>query len=489
MQNGLMNSRLNSSDALRKRNVLIGAILGGVIILGTTIGITYRSLDNAYVRSVAQFTPPFGIAGTDPYSLRHETRRLAYEQFQIARLQSTIPDAYNVYSSLYPKRFLLALADLEESRLALIEQPTTRNARAYLSHLTRAKTFGEYDARKFESALGHYANNGREWKFYGFSGKMTSETIMQAARSISTRMKETDVHISKIIDCTLHAQCPTPVPPLLTKESSPPYTPLTEEGMENKDFFMSFLRGYPTMDYALSESACTKANPSPTHILARYGTDDRLRMQFLDSLYFFPQTPDNPVVRALNTATTTYIIVRPFMFYICPAIQQDIGMVVAMEHASKLFPDSIPRESDGTLYDSSVRTAVQNLWDSSAPHQDPALSEIILMLHERSARLDQLVAIINRVHATRALHVDSPIPLNSTASNMFLTHSAFTSLFLAHNPDAGTTESVISFVDPKVHARFLGGHKSFQELRDTMSRAKVWMDTENLRIFDSEGFE
>ncbi len=445
-------------------------------ILGVgTIGLFgMRDTDTEYLLAVARFAPPFGIAGTDPHLLHEEVRSLARAQYRLALAQDTVGDGWRVYTSLHPVAFLSALADLESKRIAYIQNPSPLAARKYLRALTRVASLGRQDAEKFHEALLYYTERNKEWIFNGLAGRWSGKNMMHTATTIRTRMEETAQSVRYIQECTQNIVCPSPDPRKVSNKY-PPYSTLTPAQKNIEKFFNAYSPSSGTERYTLTESVCAKALTPPYHIITRTGLSGFERIHLLNALYFTPNP--EPIKKEGHTG---YTISLPYSFYMCAELQHDAGMIAALQQARPVI--SIPPELDGTIYEGTAREAI----DRTAHEKDIyEVAELLLMFIERSARLESFVGMIAHVHESRLLNQRKGIVMNNSAHNLFLTHSAFPSLFLTHNPDAGTTIATMTSTDPRSQEYYIKHTRSFEELVEVVGFEKLLKDAIGLRDLDN----
>ena len=149
-------------------------------------------------------------------------------------------------------------------------------------------------------------------------------------------------------------------------------------------------------------------------------------------------------------------------------------------------------ETDVISYIQSASEELRGRKDLAAPVMKNELNNLILMFHEKSAGLEFLVRDIVRVNSNDLRLKKSGIPFDISARTLFLTRSAFPSLFLSQNPRAGAISAGIRVQNDEDRARFFSKIERYSFLRTTTSREKIvhdihaYLKMENLLFFPGE---
>ena len=168
------------------------------------------------------------------------------------------------------------------------------------------------------------------------------------------------------------------------------------------------------------------------------------------------------------------------MFYMCPTVGSDVGRIRALEKidAFAVSHPTIAATEQGLLRSSAdlredyalsyLRAALAETGSGGQERSD--LVELALMYEDRSVGLDEIILSIASVNAHHANIVERGVPFVLSARTLFLTHSAYPTLFLAQNPSAGG--ATVSVQSPSAAARdlVLRNYRAYSSLRATMSQ-------------------
>jgi hypothetical protein len=466
-----------------------------IVCVTATCGILWyaqslRSLDIDYLYSVARYTPPFGIAGTDPDALREAVDDLAQTRLTLAVSQDSILDAYYVYDALFPIRFLRALADLEEARLAFLDSQSLTRARTYLRHLSRVGGLGMSDAQLHLSARMFLANGSTslDTPIYSLAGARTERTIIGSSQRIVETINEMRLHSDRIVNCTVLGYCPPPSRTQFITVPDAEYTAPSPVQRKIDDFLRREVPSSTFDRVSLLKSACLQILDQPYHMLLRTTPTGAPHVHTLNELFFYDAgSSTGATLSYLNTRDVQYAAYRSMNFYICPGTQHDYGMVFALTEAKKLFDIYIPVESDGTLYEPHVRDSIEKHYATERVEDERrTMEELLLMFDQRNAKLDILIGTIARSLQVRAAQSDTGIPVDISAHTLFLTMSAYSSLFLAHSTDI----EAASFLQTRptaseILSAFNTSFIKFSSLIERVGIEQLLDDMRTVRSFDT----
>ena len=468
----------------------------------------------------ARYAPLMAIAGTEPEALSDAVSALEDAIDVLASAQGSNEEAAQVRNTLYPTAFLRSLVRLEQDRLNFIENPTESNARQYEQAQLEAIQIGLSNALSFEDSLREAVQKESDITFplYSLSGVITPEALLQSASIIVKRMNEVNeaYKTRKICREDMHSRCPIEIAMVerggqenKVVESATEHS-FTLEEMENirgiETFFMDVavrLGGIrrSTLAVRLNESACVREAQNP-HTFMVYdipaeGDKKRKDLQhFTGELLFIPTNIDGPVLNMFEADQISYVIVRPLSFYVCPQAQHDLGMLAAIKYAHEtallysnlVYGGAAAIDDDNFLSEEDAKAYVEEaLLDAEelSPSEIRQFEELSLMLDDRSARLDVLIHKIALVVKQRATQHQEGLPFEVSMPFMFLTHSAFPSLFLSHNSGAGLSDiSLTQVATPEQRKQFLDMHKTFNELKKNTPVEKLVDDTARVRLVD-----
>ena len=398
-----------------------------------------KRLDMNYLLHVARHRPPFGIAGTDPKLLWQHSKSLGQTQTALMYAQPDITSALAI-RSLYPVHFLGGLAQLEAARQKLIAEPSEPHARAYMRELVRTSYFGLSDAAAHHEALLTVMPPSEVAKapLYSLEGASSAEHIAALSSLMTSRMTEVHDIVQRDITCAFAHTCELPPRPVLeTPQTATAVRTATMNSVE-RFYDHEVPEGYKER-FVLDSSACLATLDAPYYVVMRTTPQAGERLHALNDLFLFPTAKSKgKVLTYLNERGVQYVAQRALNFYICPSVQYEHGLVYALKEARKNLPEAPLQEPDGTISEKRLRVYLNQ--PQADPSQDDARihDELTLMLYQKSAGLDRLVARISTVLSTHLSQHKNNIPFDMSAPDLFITHNALPSLFLLHNPHAGT---------------------------------------------------
>ncbi len=475
------------------------SVTDGIVSPASSEAIRFRVLRTTYALMLARRSPILGIAGVDPSSLMRSVDSLSAARIALANRQK-IPDAKNaVRTSLYPIGFISDLASLEKKRLLFIGSGSDSDEISYERALQKAAMDGGAEALQFQTALVG-AIGTSTLRFPTLGGTITQDTLFGSATAIRTRFSEIDSQIRErnrclsgypaychVADIQLAAPAQTANIASTTSIASKTYTgiiPVIE------------------MNIALASSTCFAEVPSPYLFSVGSTTGfGRMPIWYGGNSYFAPTQHSYGATMAYlhNKLDIDYSLVNPMAFYICPDVLQDISDVYAVRrtvqfaqtHAQyaplqrkALLSERIYTQSIAIDYLSAVVAEIETQKKSESGPQLSALEEVLNIWTERSSGLDMLVSTIAAVDGTDVnLHANN-VPFNIDARTLFLTHSAFPSLFLAQNRSAGRTTISLRTHSRADQAALAPNMIPLNVLNKTVSQSKIFHDINAFLIFE-----
>lgn len=464
-----------------------------------------RVVQTRYARELALRSPLFDLSGTDPNDLRNAAHALAAVQNELAASQLTAEDTTAV-RSLYPIEFLLSLADLEEARRTFIDSGASMDRMRYDVRLADAILIGSHAVDGFDHVFQEIAS-AHPARFPTHNGSITTESMLATLAYIKEGFENTAEAAKKrgrcldghIASCDV-ALLQTPVPdlPIIPEPS--------EEMLQNVAAVRSLLaESTNTPDYntrtaaALASSACVGAASTPPYFFLPAIPGQPVRMQYLNDLFFTTTAGlSAPTIDFLRDSLgITYSRINPAVFYICPDAGRDAAAIraitatatFALKHpdiaAHVQFP---PSGAISLREDAAIRYLRAALEESAAePASTEAFEELIavaLMFTDRGADLDAVVREIADVGSADLRLKESGVPFDLSAATLFLTHSAFPTLFQSYNPSFGSRTHALRRAHVADAVAVASMYRPYTALRRAVSREKFVRDLSTFFTFE-----
>lgn len=471
----------------------------GVLLRGS---VSWDALRLAYAKSLARRSPVFDISGTDPQILDETSDTLALAQESLAQLQTSLHEKEAV-RSLYPIGFLKALAEAERRRQAFLLSGENGDNLLYWRSLEEVARVGKNDSENFAAAFDSVLGTTTV-RLPGFGGTITQETLRDSIKLLPMRLDEVSRTIAARERClrtwvmfcekgalqisALHEEA------IGTHEKSRVQVEISKILQETD------LGTGAENEIVSSRSTCMGALKGPHHFLLLNPDPKFNPIRYINELFFSDTAAVGPVIAHLRLKfDVTYSLFNPMIFYLCPDIQADAGKVRAafsMQNAAREYPDI-------------AATAGSRLIASSILHEDDALSymndafsqvlasprESAAALHSLTdaynryrnggAGLDALVAQIAEINKKNITLAEGGVGYDLTARTLFLTHSAFPSLFLMTNPSAGRSKLHLRETIRENEARDLSAYAlTYSVLRERVTREKIIHDIRAIRALD-----
>jgi hypothetical protein len=404
---------------------------------------------------------------------------------------------------IYPTDFLTALATLEATRQKLIASASDTNEQTYEADLRSAASAGGEDATAskdaFEQELGDFYTKNITVMLLG--GAITSKTLQQAPASEVERMQELNSSVSEWIGCVNGdtGQCmssPTlpavqPIPPISGGTGIPALVSKVSGLVEQTTF-----TSQPTRLFVLASSVCAASAPGPYYFLAP--STGGLPIAYVGDLYFEPATSTDPFsAYMIKTYGISYLLSNPTQFYQCPDVGADYGRVEAMVDLAAYaaaHPEIAPNVrgplmSQAPLTESDTAAYLGAALTQEKTSPDADLGDIVrlaLTFNDRAATLDGIIGDIARVNDNHVRASEQGIPFDLTARDLFLTHTALPTLYLADNPSSGETPvSLISSPVQNSLEIYLHVMKPYSTLMQTEPQSSLLHDIEATMSFET----
>ena len=470
---------------------------------------TQEELRLAYAQALARRAPLFDTSGIDPDALLRAIEALKTSTAHTIDNAGT-STGKDLFPSLYPVRFLHAIAETERARRAFLASGENTDEQIYEERQQEAAAAGESDVENLkESFLNIF--KGRTYRFSGLGGMISTSLLISNTDTVKARMQEVRAVLGERTLCIqghiTHCNKADILPPMIPETPSfqilPADLKVSEEIETLKHDAISNVHPYRTV--ILASSSCMGILPGPYFFeLESNQTGGRtIPLKYVHELYFQELTAkersQNPLFAYLAyTYGITYKATNPMMFYVCPELGNDESRARALSlvadfaaaHPSIARTQSALLRGSGPLTEwdalAYLRSARNETVTDGSEHEFETVNDLIRIYRDRSIGLDTIISQIaytNDVHATR---VAQGIPYHISPLYLFLTHSAYPTLFLTDNPSAG--RSIISIREPDSYADtrsiFERNFTTYSYLIGTVSRDKILHDIRVLLKFD-----
>ncbi|OGG56787.1 hypothetical protein A3D71_00380 [Candidatus Kaiserbacteria bacterium RIFCSPHIGHO2_02_FULL_55_20] len=447
-----------------------------------------RALRLAYARAAAQRFPLLGLPGVDPDALERAVGELEKSQKLTAAVQATSSDA-TLVPSLYPVTFLATLPVLERARRQFIASPSEANLRLYEDRQRASIAAQETDVRSFDSSLKQVLTTS--FSISGLGGFITSDALFAGVANVDERIREVQAQLAERSACFAGAfeRCDSADIAVPALPDSLPSSAMSESArsraVEIRSLLQKMLQAPMPRTVVLSSSFCLGALPGPYAFVERPGIPN-VMPAFINEMFFRLIDADTKGrLSYFSYIGSTYRLkllrVDPMMFYMCPTVGSDVGRIRALEKIDAFAvahptiaaaEQALLRSSAELREDYAVAYLRAALAETAGPaEQDHGnLVELALMYEDRSAGLDEIILSIASINAYHATLVRRGVPFDVSVRTLFLTHSAYPTLFLAQNPSAGG--ATVSVQSPSAAARdlVLRNYRAYSSLRATMSQ-------------------
>lgn len=465
----------------------------------------------AYAQTLAKRDPIFDLTGVDPKVLDPSIDQLKNDQIKLAQAQRSISDT-KLAASLYPIDFLYSLVALEKSRQLFIKEGSDTNEEQYQRQLKAAATAGLSDIEAFSAGLYaalHQKNSMGSFNIPGLGGPISSGSMLGAAQSEAARMHEVSDAIDTQLQCTHGAvtYCHTnalalPRVAMVQPEKAP--SPAQNQTMQEirgiaQEIF--FEPEEPTRIVALSSSNCFSTLPAPYYFLANPRNNGTApTFFFIGDMFLQPITEQAKKQDFTSYFAKTYDVSYMFsnqsMFYICPEVGGDFARVQALG-AIAAFAQSHPElepalraslVSGAPLMESSAVTYLRAILSREEATPDNNLDGVIILALEynnRTAGLDKVVSKIATVNDNHIADVARGVPFDISAPDMYFTHSAMQSLYLANNPSAGLSNASSRSNDIGNTKLFFKNFKTYTDIRSSSSVETITQAVRAMYTFEN----
>lgn len=505
------------ADALREAHVQTDVVVSGRVYNVADGRVTrddggtpsrlvaLKALRIAYAQSAARASPLLDISGTDPAALRASVRELSRAVIAISERQPTAREVFLVRASLYPLAFLDSLADVAEARARFLASGSDIDAGRYHAALDAALAEGRRSAQIFQNAHAEMTRARRD-ALASAGGTIVPEAVDAAKATVILRFDEARAAHTARLRCLRGKEGACDVgditPALYGRQAvqraNSATTPIMREVEQIREEALDELVSADGYTIMATYSPCFALLPPPYYFDAGVGN---YRPQFVGDIIFHPASSDSSgTMKYLHDEYgIDYVPSNHAVFYTCPEFQNDIGIisaVLAVAQFARSHPDVLQAQRSDLLSTNGIVRAGDawrylrdglDLDDGylrlPAEDQDAFLT-LVHMMNNRTADLDVLVRQIAQVLRTDIEIHDGGAPFDITAAKLFLTHSAFPSLFLAFNPSAGETSVHIRRQSAGDIAAFNQSSILYSQIRGHIPREKIISDIEAFRAFE-----
>ncbi len=462
---------------------------------------SYKALKLAYEVTLARRSPLFGISGTEPSNLHAAVRELTEAVRQLTIVQATDFERAAI-EGLYPTNFLATLATLEEARLSFITSASDTDAARYRDALKGTRASALADVSIFAKGYEQLVPAPDPSRFPTLGGTITAEGMRTSIGMLASRFEDAGTRIDA------RERCVNGNVSWCDASDIALWMPSEQAQLVGSLFHYPLLGSNRTAMHedthvALAHSVCLATEPAP--YVFTYGDlsrASRLPASFTGNFFYMSTAgyASTTIQYLRDTLDIQYSLINPIQFYICPDVLSDIARVhsiVQTVQFAKMHPTLAPAERNdllsGTTFQEPeavayLRQAVSDAESKMVIESDATMHELETLLNmwrERSATLDALVSAIAKVSETDAGARKSGIPFDVSARTLMRSHTAFPSLFLAHNPSAGSSPLPLREVTSEDDRTELTKRLlRFSELRKTVPRDELMNDLQAYLSFE-----
>lgn len=444
----------------------------------------YAAMRLAYAAMLARIDPLFGYPAEDTAQLRDAIDDIERSLAKLTDIQEGPRDAAAI-RVLYPIYFMRNVADMEDARRAFINLPSETTYRAYRREQLVALRTGARAADSFSATVQEYVGD-EQFRIIVFGGQITNESLLNGSLGISKRFDDLRSNYLSLTLCLRGrtAECPA------MRETVSTGIPVPHTGEENVREIMGLMgEAYgATFEKAdviagTGKSVCFANLSGPYYM---HFTDDTssspIRLKYRKDLYFVKTegSRGGTLQYMADARNITYSRFEPTTYYYCPDIAYDIrtslGIIrsaqfarehghVAQSNRDNLLSDFVYEDDARAYIDDALSSRDLN------PDERRELERISLMIRH-GGMLDIIAREIADVLAVDLRFKDENVPFDLSAKNLFRTHSAFTSLFLALDESAHA-HMVRAIEAPEKSDRGASRIERYSDLKRRLSRDEI----------------
>lgn len=460
---------------------------------------TLQALRVAYAAAVAQHSPLFGMAGTDPDELERLSRALQEVAVGLAALQEAGPVVHDLTGALYPTAFLAALADTERARREFIETPSDDLSRKYDDALETVLKAYEKDLRAFIDAFER--NVDEDMNYRVLSGVVTKQSFLEGTREALqqiTRVQEAHrdrkaCMRGRVDHCVIEDLALPKVGLSETAELSPSDTSTAEELLSIYKEALSRKTRFEGAVIALNGGACVPGMSDPQLYFLREKTDEETpyiggSLWYIHNLFsyetehFAQLLKDERVtpLTILRDAEVLFAHYKPTAYYLCPELGADISEARATLFAYAALDIPVASFTGGhpILQETVAREQVERVLEAfptDRERYEKAL-EAAAMFAEHGGGLELLLEEVVLNQRSNILQYGAGLSPDMSAQSQFFAKSGFVSLYLLHHQTMG--RSSISIFKERHRGPEDMRLLSWPALRDMLPREKIVRDLE-----------
>jgi hypothetical protein len=460
----------------------------------------YHILQRAYELALANRAPLLDIAGVDALSLESAVDHLSRTQMTLAGAQEDSHDSAMI-GSLYPITFLNDLAALRTARSAFLASGSDADALVYQNMIKRTVNDKGRDLGRFQRAFNENAAL-KNYRFPTLAGTISRSSMLDVIGSLRTGLDNLEIRSKDRERCIAGyiRYCDENelilVPPLNEPAEAPgPISiPLNTGVGESR----------PDDTYvALNKSTCLGPDQEP-YIFAAGDPVGRKRMPlwYSGNAFLSPMEGSRgDYMEYLRTQLDmNYTIVNPLEFYICPDVLNDFASVYSIiaivrfaqshtefahQERTILLSEPVYREADAVSYLHAVTIEIGAEHRAETDLVQRELEELLHMRTDRAAGLDMLIATMATVNALDANLKADGMPIDISAQNLYMTHTAFPSLLGIGNPVGNSSAHPLRIANADDAAILSQRMIPYSELVKTVPRDVLLHDVATFQSFEN----
>lgn len=482
---------------------VVKGVVEGTVSSVTLFRDTPLALRLAYAQEIARRSPLFDISGTDPETLRLRINDLASSTDSMAALQKDAASATIIRDTMFPLRFLRALADAAEAREAFLRQASKSTRQSYRLALDYAMRAGESDAALFQKSYADALESIWNTDISTFGGTMTPERSFLNLTAILNRFGETSEEMERreqcirgwILSCNNADLALPDIAPEGTADTHDPVS-LEIRDLMAKTFSPEFFRTH--QEVSLQRSACVSMRDGPYRFYIRKleYSGGFPPTEFINERFFadISNAPGLIPSYLRDVRGITYLYVNPMTFYSCQDVGRDFGIMRAILEAAEFaraHPDIAPALSSellsgNVLFEETARIYIASAAETLPPtaNEYSRIIEILLMFENKSAGLDYIVGEVAGLLNIDRKAQENGVPFDNNPKSLFATHTAFPTMFLSHNPSAGVSTIEIKRPNELNYIKLLDRYREFSSLRHTVPMSIFEHDTHEFDEFE-----
>lgn len=424
-------------------------LVGIIVVLGIYVLWSTREqlvVPPEYAIQILRTDPVLSLPGTDIPTLRHDIADLEKVRDGL-RIAQTNEDDREMVNDLFPIAFLRALADTEEQRRRALATGSPTDIHRYFRNAEKTLALRTSERDLFAQAFDALRPE-KQFRFPTLGGSISTDSLSATLEEIQndTTLLGAKLHAQKkciyvdpdTCDESWHAAS------IESAEEIPDAIPQKVRDVEafRRDVVPS--RPEAPAIIVLRKSTCLGSYTNPQYFALWYKDD--FYYSFVSDIFFTDLAHlDAPYPRhQRENLGLTYAFAIPQTFYQCPDLGKEAGLFHALA-LTLLFAEShndiAVAERSHLLASHAIDLteihAYLDAIEAEAKEDSPTreqIADIELALRNENSGIEYVLEGMTRTLSTNLEHVKANIPVDISVRTLFLTHSAFPSLFFAHAP-------------------------------------------------------